>query len=86
VDYRAAIAALLGVAFGTAIGTCAPGRQWLEASAIGALGTALVLGVVTQGNQSQLEHRVVLAVQLVAAIYFLAASTKAWTRRDNHPR
>jgi hypothetical protein len=52
---------------------------------MGALGTALLLGVVTEGNHSQLEHNLVLAVQVVAGLCYLAALTKrARTRRRDH--
>jgi uncharacterized membrane protein YadS len=83
VDSRAAIAALVGVMFGAAVAACVGRRAWRDAGAIGALGTAIVLGVVTEGNHSRLEHDVVFAVQLALIGCGLAArSGRRIRRRD----
>jgi hypothetical protein len=81
VDSRAAIAALIGVAIGAAIAVCVGSRQWRDASAIGAIGTAFVLGVVTEGNHSRLEHNVVLAVELLLLACVVATRAGRRARR-----
>lgn len=80
-DSRAAIAALAGVLFGAAVGVCVGRRAWRDASAFGALGAAVVLGVVTEGNHSRLEHDVVSAVQLALIGCGLAARAGRRIRR-----
>ena len=80
-DSRAAIAALIGVMIGAAIAVCVGDRRWRDASAIGALGTVFVLGVVTEGNHSRLEHNVVFAVMLLLLACGAAARVGWRTRR-----
>ena len=80
-DSRAAIAALIGVAIGTAIAVCVSDRRWRDASSISALGTALILGIVTEGNHSHSEHNVVFAVELLLLACFVYA---AGTGRRRH--
>jgi Sec-independent protein secretion pathway component TatC len=59
-------------------------RQWWEASAICACGTAFLLGVVIGGNRSRLEHNVVLAMQLILLAYFaVAVRARMKARRRN---
>jgi hypothetical protein len=83
VDSRAAIAALIGVMFGAAVAVCVGDRQWRDASAIGALGIVFVLGVVTEGNHSRLEHDVVFAVILLLLACGAAARVGMRTRRSD---
>ncbi len=72
-DSRAALAAVVGALIGLIIGLVisdartnrAGKRQWWGVSAPCAFGTAIELGIVTEGNPSRLEHDVVLAVQLL---------------------
>ena len=64
-----ALFAAIGVA-GVAVAYGVVKRQWWEASAICACGTAFLLPSVIGGNRSRLEHIVVLAVQLVLLAYF----------------
>lgn len=80
-DSRAAIAALIGVMFGAAIAVCVRNRRWQDAGAIGALGTALVLGIMTEGNHSRLEHNVIFAVQLLLLTCAVATRAGIRTRR-----
>ena len=72
-DSRALIAALFGAAFGAAVAYRIVRRQWWDASGICALGTAALLGIVTEGNKSRLEHNVVFAVELVLLACFAVA-------------
>ena len=84
-DGRAAIATLLGVAIGTGLAVCVGKRQWWSASALCALGTALELGIVTEGNHSRVEHDVVFAVELLLLTFWLvAARARMRTRRRDH--
>jgi hypothetical protein len=83
VDSKAAIAALIGVMIGAAVAGCVGDRRWRDASAIGALGTVLVLGVVTEGNHSRLEHDVVFAVMLLLLACGAAARVGMRTRRSD---
>ena len=75
--------ALLGVAVGTFAVYLAVKRQWWSASRILALGSAVLLGLVTAGNHSRSEHIIVLAVSATLMAYFLAATAfvLAETRR-----
>jgi hypothetical protein len=86
VDGRAAIAALLGVAIGTVLAVCVGERRWWDASAICAFGTALGLGIVTEGNHSRVEHNVVFAVGLLLlACSVIATRAGMRARRRDHP-
>ena len=84
-DGRAAIAALFGVAIGTAVAACVGKRQWWDASAICAFGTAFGLAIVTEGNHSRLEHNAVFAVGLVLlACSVVATRAGMRARRRDH--
>jgi hypothetical protein len=86
VDGRAAIAALLGVAIGAVVAVRVGERRWWDASAICAMGTAIGLNLVTEGNHSRAEHNVVFAVGLVLLVYFVvAARAGRQARRRDHP-
>ena len=81
-DGRALIAAIFGAAVGAAVAFPVIKRQWRQASAICALGTGVLLGIVTEGNRSRPEHNVVLAVELALLGYFgLAARAGMQARR-----
>ena len=59
------IGLIIGLVISDARTSRAGKRQWWSASAFCALGTALELGIVTEGNHSRVEHDVVFAVELL---------------------
>lgn len=96
-DSRAALAAVIGALFGLVLGVVISGagadragkRKWWGVSALCAFGTAIELGIVTEGNPSRLEHDVVFAVQLLLLACWLSwcvIATGAWrrARRRDH--
>lgn len=85
-DSRAAIAALLGVAIGTVLAVCAGERRWWGASAFCAFGTAVVLGIVTEGNHPRVEHNAIFAVQLVLLAYWMVVTIVGMRARRRDPR
>jgi hypothetical protein len=72
-DSTAAYVAIFGSGYCAAIVYHAAGRRWWIASGLLSLGAGILLNIVTSGNHSSIEHKVVFAVSLVAITYFLIA-------------
>lgn len=82
-DSTALVAAIFGTALGALVAYCVVRRRWWKAAGSLALGGASLLNIVTQGNQSHLEHRVVLdATMILIACFAIAAigDARAWHR------
>jgi hypothetical protein len=83
-DLGAAIVVCVGGVYCYGVATSLADRRWWVATGNAALGGMIVLNLVTAGNDSQVEHDVVLGVSLTALTYWLAAHTadrKAQDRR-----
>ena len=81
-DARAVFAAIIGVAIAAAVDSRAGKRQWWGVSAFCAFGTAVELGIVTEGNHSRSEHNVVFAVEAVLIAFWVVATGMLALRRD----
>lgn len=85
-DGTALFAAIYGVAYGVIATYLVVKRQWWKAIGSSAISGALLLNIVTQGNQSHLEHTVVFGVSVILIACFIAcfaivANADARTRR-----
>ena len=57
-------------------------RQWWRASGTAAMGSAVLLNLVTEGNQSHSEHKAVFAATITLFAFFaIAAFADARARR-----
>ena len=83
-DLMAASVVCLGGVTCFAVAISLAERRWWVASAMAAFGGSLVLGLVTAGNHSQVEHDVVFGVGLAAVAYWAAVS--AADRRTRNRR
>jgi hypothetical protein len=72
-DSTAAFVAIFGSGYGAAIVYQAARHRWWIAGGLLAFGGGILLNIVTAGNHSRIEHKVVFAVTLVTSTYFLVA-------------
>jgi hypothetical protein len=64
-DSTALVTAIFGAALGAVVAYCVVKRRWWKAAGILALGGASLMNIVTEGNQSHLEHRLVLDATMI---------------------
>jgi peptidoglycan/LPS O-acetylase OafA/YrhL len=80
-DSTALVTAIFGAALGAVVAYCVVKRRWWKAAGSLALGGASLMNIVTQGNQSHLEHRLVLdATMILFACFVIAAIGDARAR------
>lgn len=86
-DSTTAFVAIVASGCGVAIVYQAARRRWWIASGQLALFAGMLLNLLTAGNHSQTEHKVVYAVSLVTATYFLVAAVagKRASERSGQP-
>jgi hypothetical protein len=72
-DAKALVAALAGTAIGAAVCYRLAKREWWAVSSVLAIGAAGLLGIVTEGNNSHVEHSVVFYVSVSLILWFTIA-------------
>jgi hypothetical protein len=83
---QALAAGIFGAAVGAAACRLIIRRDWLTASGAVAIGIAVLLGTVTEGNRSHAEHTAVFAITMCLLVYFavaVAAGQRARQKRQN---
>jgi hypothetical protein len=69
-DSTVLVAAAIGAAVCVAVAKLVVNRQWWNASGMLALGSVFLMNIVTGGNHSRPEHRMVFAASMILLGYW----------------